>query len=128
MARKKSVFNWKCPHCQHRNKAMLDMEFEMPRYYWVNWKCDECGKESKLEWSLTVNGWPEKRRPPKLRKRKKEKKKLKCDHDWIDTNDHPGGTIYWRCKKCKETSDVNPHERDEGTKKDRAYVNNHGTH
>lgn len=68
MAKKKACFNWKCPHCQYRNKVMLNMEFEMPRYYSVIWKCDGCGKESKLEWNLIVNGWYNQRKPPKLRK------------------------------------------------------------
>jgi len=105
MKKKKAYFNWKCPHCEHRNQAMLNMEFEMPRYYSVEWECDECGKLSKLEWNLAVNGWPERRRPPKLRKRKSEKKKLKCEHDWVSSTDHPGGELFWKCKKCKKTKE-----------------------
>lgn len=99
----KTIFNWKCPHCEHRNSASVAMQFEMPRYYSAEWECDECGKVSKLEWSLTVSGWPERKKPPKLRKRKQEKKKLKCKHDWISSMDHPGGELYWKCKKCNKT-------------------------
>lgn len=81
MKKQKAYFNWKCPHCEHRNLAMMKMQFEMPRYYTATWECDNCGKDSKLEWSLTVNGWPERRRPPKLRKRKKERHDKKEETD-----------------------------------------------
>lgn len=68
----------------------------MPRSYSAVWACERCEKESKLEWNLTVTGWLSRKKPPKLRKRKKERK--------------------------QKTED------DVGTKKDRAYVNNHGNH
>lgn len=100
MKKQRIYINWKCPHCEHRNKALMKMEFDMPRYYFATWECDHCGKDSKLEWTLTVDGWPGERKKPKLRKRKKEKK---------ETN-----------KKTKD-------ERDFSTKKDRAYINDHGS-
>ena len=32
-------------------------------------------------------------------------KKAECDHEWVSTSDHPGGVVYWRCKKCREQRD-----------------------
>ncbi len=81
MKKSRIYIDWKCPHCEHRNKAMMKMHFEMPRYYFATWECDHCGKDSKLEWTLTVNGWPEKRKIPKLRKRKKERHEKKEQED-----------------------------------------------
>jgi len=101
MKKQRIYINWKCPHCTHRNKAVMKMEFEMPRSYTATWECDYCGKESDLRWDLTVNGWPGRRKIPKLRKRKQKEKETK--------------------KKTKD-------ERDFSTKKDRAYRNDHGTH
>jgi len=99
---KKTSFNWRCPHCDHRNRAFIIMQFEMPHSYTATWECDECGEESELKWDLTVSGWVGKKKPPKLRKRKKEKKQLKCNHDWVSSTDHPGGELYWECKKCNK--------------------------
>ena len=94
MKKQRVYINWRCPHCEHRNRAIMKMEFEMPRYYYATWECNECGKESKLEWTLTVDGWPGERRRPKLRKRKKERHKKKetadtgTQKDQAYRNDH----------------------------------------
>ena len=33
--------------------------------------------------------------------------KRRCEHDWKETVDHPGGEPYFRCEKCKTTKDYN---------------------
>ena len=77
MKSEKIWFNWRCPHCQRRNRVTFPFQFELPKYYSANWECEGCGKESKLEFNFRVNGWHTERKPPKLRKRKQEKKEIK---------------------------------------------------
>jgi len=131
MKKVKTWFNWHCPHCQHRNRVCMPFQFEIPQHYTAKWDCDECGKESQLTFDFTISGWPDQRKPPKLRKRRKEKQKLKCDHDWMESVDHPGGSPYWRCKKCNDCKDFTDEEIETGLQKARikaTYINNHGKH
>ena len=30
---------------------------------------------------------------------------MSCKHKWKETNDYPGGKIYWRCELCKQETD-----------------------
>ncbi len=81
MSKKNNVrFNWHCPHCQNRNVVSFSHQWqiEMPNNYSVIWECNNCGKESKLEWSLSVwGGWDNKKKPKLRRRRKEEKKRRK---------------------------------------------------
>ena len=75
--KEKGWFNWHCAHCNHRNRVAFSWQFEMPNNYSAIWECDNCGKENRLMWNLEVNGWWEKKKAPKLRKKVKEEKKRK---------------------------------------------------
>ncbi len=124
MKKAKVWFNWHCPHCQHRNRVTFPFQFELPKNYNAEWTCDDCGELSRLDFSFTVSGWPSKKKPPKLKKRKQEKKKLKCKHDWINSTDHPGGEIYWKCKKCNKTKDFSEQDyKDEDINISETYRN-----
>ena len=128
MKKEKVWFNWHCPHCDHRNRVTFPFQFEVPKYYSAEWDCDECGKTSKLEFNLRVIGWVEQKKPPRLRKRKQEKKQLKCKHEWKESCDHPGGSPYWKCNKCKACKDFTQKEISDGLKEAQNYTNNHGSH
>lgn len=91
MSKKSNIwFNWHCPHCQNRNKVTFSHQWqiEMPGNYSTIWECNNCGKESKLEWNLHVNGCWEGKKAPKLRKRRKEEKKRKKEAE----AEYDGGT------------------------------------
>jgi phage terminase large subunit GpA-like protein len=101
MAKKEKVgFNWHCPHCQYRNRVKFSHQWqiEMPQNYSAIWECNDCGKESQLEWNLSVNGWWERgKKAPKLRKRvrdekkrKKRKKEVEAEHDNGETQKDSG--------------------------------------
>lgn len=47
-------FNWKCPHCQKRNIVMYKFQFDVPKIYTGEVKCDKCGTKSKIEFSFLV--------------------------------------------------------------------------
>jgi hypothetical protein len=71
---KKVWFNWHCPHCEHRNREFLDsFQFEIPRGYAIDWKCDHCGEKSHIEIFLRVNGISEWERREKRKKEEIEK-------------------------------------------------------
>jgi len=69
----------------------------MPKVYVAKWNCGHCGKGSEVTWSLSVNGWPHIEKKFELKKIKKQRKKRGRDH---------------------------VEKEDDGTKKDRGYVNN----
>ena len=91
----KTIFNWKCPHCEHRNSTSVAMQFEMPRHYNTEWDCDECGETSRLEFNFTVSSWLNNKKIPKLRKRKQEeKKKLKMELRKINNEETKRSSCY----------------------------------
>ena len=120
----KTKFKWHCPHCNHRNSAIIDMQFEVPKQYNALWDCDECGETSNIELSFKVHGWSGEKKEPKLRKKKQKKKKLKCKHNWVSSTDHPGGELYWKCKRCNETKEFTEQNyKDEDIKITKKYRN-----
>lgn len=57
---KKTKFNWKCIHCEKRNITAVAFQFDIPKYYDVEWGCEKCGKFTKISWKLEI-GFPEKK-------------------------------------------------------------------
>jgi hypothetical protein len=101
MSEKKVWFNWHCPHCEHRNRFSFSFQFELPQYYSAIWKCEECSRESKIEFDLRVNGWFLKGgKPPRLKKRLKEKKEIKKNREnKNEYNSYKNNSTYVRNKK-----------------------------
>tara|TARA_Y100000310_G_scaffold319966_1_gene375865 strand:- start:2910 stop:3203 length:294 start_codon:yes stop_codon:yes gene_type:complete len=94
---KKISFNWNCPHCDHRHKDTYPFHFDMSQTYSGDRECGHCGKEVKLWWGFSVEGWPQKD-PKSFELKRIKKKRRKRGRDKVD-------------------------KEDDGTKKDRGYCN-----
>ena len=102
MKKEKVWFNWHCPHCKHRNRASFPFQFEMPKYYSVIWECAKCSNKSKVEWNLNVDGWWQKKKPPKMRKRIKVEKKRKRE----ESGEGQGDSQVYRNDQVREASGI----------------------
>ena len=58
---KKTKINWKCIHCEKRNVTNIAFQFDVPKYYTVEWPCYRCGKDTEISWTLNIN-FPEKKK------------------------------------------------------------------
>jgi len=54
MRKPSTVFNWKCNHCQKRNKTQWGFTFMVPSSYTADVVCGKCGKKSRIHFGLQV--------------------------------------------------------------------------
>ena len=53
--KKKTDFNWKCPHCGKRSLVRYDFQFQVPQTYSADCECSKCGKTSVMRFALSVD-------------------------------------------------------------------------
>lgn len=56
---KRTVFKWKCCHCDRYNSSEWKMEFKMPEYYECINECSHCGVINRLRMMFEVLRGPQ---------------------------------------------------------------------
>ena len=53
---KNTKYNWVCEWCNKRNiDTIVNFQFDAPKYYYIDYTCAKCGKQNRINITLTVS-------------------------------------------------------------------------